>query len=129
MSITVNKKSPEPQITFVQKVIGGDTYLVMADSATQLEDEFANLYYTTASSSNVVLQPPYEPKMLAHLVTHNNILNQCIEAMEVNIDGTGFEFVSVEDGKEGDKAEKPENNRFAALSHAVQRAGIMVNEA
>lgn len=106
MSITVNKKSPEPQITFVQKVIGGDTYLVMADSATQLEDEFANLYYTTASSSNVVLQPPYEPKMLAHLVTHNNILNQCIEAMEVNIDGTGFEFVSVEEGKEGDKAEK-----------------------
>lgn len=106
MSITVSKKSPEPQVTFVQKVIGGDTYLVMADSATQLEDEFANLYYTTASSSNVVLQPPYEPKMLAHLVTHNNILNQCIEAMEVNIDGTGFEFVSVEDGKEGDKAEK-----------------------
>ena len=78
----------------------------MADSASQLEDEFMNLYYTTASSSNVVLQPPYEPKMLAHLVTHNNILNQCIEAMEVNIDGTGFDFVSVEEGKEGDKTEK-----------------------
>lgn len=106
MSITVNKKTEEPKITFVQKVIGADTYLVMADSATQLEDEFANLYYTTASSSNVVLQPPYEPKMLAHLVTHNNILNQCIEAMEVNIDGTGYEFVAVEEGKEGDKAEK-----------------------
>lgn len=106
MSITVNKKTEEPKITFVQKVIGGDTYLVMADSATQLEDEFANLYYTTASSSNVVLQPPYEPKMLAHLVTHNNILNQCIEAMEVNIDGTGHEFVAVEEGKEGDKTEK-----------------------
>lgn len=106
MSITLKNKTEEPKLTFIQKVIGADTYLVMADSATQLEDEFANLYYTTASSSNVVLQPPYEPKMLAHLVTHNNILNQCIEAMEVNIDGTGYEFVAVEEGKEGDKAEK-----------------------
>lgn len=106
MSITLKNKTEEPKLTFIQKVIGADTYLVMADSATQLEDEFANLYYTTASSSNVVLQPPYEPKMLAHLVTHNNILNQCIEAMEVNIDGTGYEFVAVEEDKEGDKAEK-----------------------
>lgn len=110
MSITVKTKkeakTEEPKITFVQKVIGSDTYLVMADSASQLEDEFMNLYFTTSSASNIVLQPPYEPKMLTHLVSHNNVLAQCIEAMEVNIDGTGYEFVSVEEGKEGDKSEK-----------------------
>jgi PBSX family phage portal protein len=99
-------KAEEPKITFVQKVIGSDTYLVMADSALQLEDEFTNLYFTTSSVSNVVLQPPYEPKMLTHLVAHNNVLAQCIETMEVNIDGTGYEFISVEEGKEGDMAEK-----------------------
>ena len=110
MSVTTKTKAPaktaEPKVTFVQKVIGGDTYLVMSDSATQLEDEFSNMYYTTASTSNVVLQPPYEPKRLMQLVTHNNVLSQCIEAMEVNIDGTGYEFVSVVEGEEGDEQER-----------------------
>ena len=50
--------------------------------------------------------PPFEPNVPLNLVQTNNILNQCIEAMEVNIDGTGHEFVPVEEGKEIDEAEE-----------------------
>lgn len=94
------EKQVEPQVHIVQKVIGGDTYLVMSDSALQMEDEFSNLYFSTQSSSNVVIQPPFEPKVLARLPNLNNILSQCIEAMEVNVDGTGHEFMPLdEEGK------------------------------
>lgn len=85
------KAAQEMQI--VQKVIAEDTYLVMSDSALSMEDEFLSLYFSSESSSNVVLQPPFDPKVLARLPNQNNILSQCIEAMEVNIDGTGHEFI------------------------------------
>lgn len=100
-----NAAAGGPQLHFIQKVIGSDTYLVMADSATRLEDEFSNLYYTANENSKVVLMPPFEPKVLASLVTKNNILSQCIEAMEVNIDGTGHEFVAIKEGEKGDEKE------------------------
>lgn len=93
-------------LVFVQKSIGADTYMVMADSALTFEDEFTNLYYTSGNTNNVVLQPPHDANALMHLVTHNNILSQCVEAMEVNIDGTGFDIVPVEDGAKDDEGEK-----------------------
>lgn len=95
----------EPQVYFVQKVIKGETFLVMAHSAVELEDEFSSLYYTASSIGNLFLMPPFEPNVLLNLVQTNNILNQCIEAMEVNIDGTGHEFVPVDKDKEADKGE------------------------
>lgn len=90
----------------VLKVLKGDTYLVMADPAYQLEDEFAGNYYSLQQSGKIVLQPPYEPKQLQYLCTRNNVLLQCIEVMVVNIDGTGFEFVPIdEDTQAVDPAE------------------------
>jgi PBSX family phage portal protein len=118
MAIKVAEKKPETSLakvdpkeiqskaTFVQKVIGSDTYTVMTASSFLPEDEFTNLYFTVKDPTKVFLQPPFDPKYLKHLPLQNNILNQCIEAMEVNIDGTGFEFVPLEDGKEVDKAEE-----------------------
>jgi PBSX family phage portal protein len=95
MAVTVKKTPPkeESKVSFVNKVIRGDTYLVMADSAYQPEDEFLGLYYTTSDKSKLLIEPPYDPKKLIGLVTQNNVLNQCITAMEVNIDGTGHELV------------------------------------
>ncbi len=87
-------------IKFIQKVIKGETWLVMAQSAVELEDEFSSLYFTAKSANNLFLMPPFEPNVLLNLVQTNNVLNQCIEAMEVNIDGTGHEFVPAEEGKE-----------------------------
>jgi PBSX family phage portal protein len=82
-----------PGLSFIQKTIGDDTYLVLAQSQVQLEDEFSNLYYTVQNQSNIFLQPPFDPAALLGFAQTNNVLNQCIEAMEVNIDATGHEFV------------------------------------
>lgn len=89
------QKTP-PNVHFIQKAIRGDTYTVLADSALEPEDEFTDLYWSQSSSQNVILTPPYEPKRLHRLSSQNNVLNQCIEAMEVNIDGTGYDFVPAE---------------------------------
>ena len=92
-------KGPGGKVYFMQKTIKGDTFLVLADSAVDMEDEFKGLYFTTEDSSKTLIQPPYPPKVLMRLVSQNNILGQCVEAMEVNVDGTGYEFVSKEEGK------------------------------
>lgn len=97
---------PESKIHFVQKVIKQETYMVMAQSAVEIEDEFSNLYYTASNQSNLFMMPPFEPAVLLNLVQTNNVLNQCIEAMEVNIDGTGYEIVPSEEGKDIDKTEE-----------------------
>lgn len=108
------KKAKPAELTVISKVIKGDTYMVMADAAKEVEDEFADLYTSHAGTPGAVLalQPPYMPRQLKQLVSHNNILNQCVQAMEVNIDGTGYEFVSAEDGKEVDKEEVKKAEAF-----------------
>jgi PBSX family phage portal protein len=103
---TTKTERPEHKITFIQQVIKGETWLVMAHSAVELEDEFTSLYYTAGQQNNLFLMPPFEPNVLLNLVQTNNVLNQCIEAMEVNIDGTGHEFVPSEEGEDIDKEEE-----------------------
>lgn len=102
------KKSdrPESKITFIQKVIKEETWMVMAQSAVELEDEFSSLYWTAGTQNNLFLMPPFEPNVLLNLVQTNNVLNQCVEAMEVNIDGTGHEFIAVEEGEDIDEEEE-----------------------
>jgi len=106
VSTVTKAERPESKITFVQKVIKNETWMVMAQSAVELEDEFSSLYWTAGAQNNLFLQPPFEPNVLLNLVQSNNILNQCIEAMEVNIDGTGYELVPIEEGKDIDKQEE-----------------------
>ena len=99
------REQVEHKVHFIQKAIGADTYMVMADSALLIEDEFSNHYFTTDKIENVVLQPPFDPKILASLAVQNNVLGQCVEAMEVNIDGTGHEFVAIEEDEKPDQKE------------------------
>ena len=106
------RKGEEPQTYLVQKVIGNDTYTVLAQSQVELEDEFSTLYYTAQKQSNLFLQPPFEPLALLNLVKTNNTLNQCVEAMEVNVDGTGYEFVPVTEGGKMDPVEKAAAESF-----------------
>jgi len=47
-------------------------------------DPFASYY------ADGILEPPYDLDWLSQLPEHSNILSQCVEAMEVNIDGFGF---------------------------------------
>src|SRR5882724_8073818 len=103
---------PESKVYFIQKVIKGDTYMVLADSQLELEDEFLGLYYTSAQDTKILLQPPYNPQDLLSLVTRNNVLLQCIEAMVVNIDGTGYEFESITPDEDIDEKELAKATAF-----------------
>lgn len=105
-------KTPASKITYIEKVIKGETYVVMAQSAVELEDEFSSLYFTATDKSHLFLMPPFEPNFLLNLVQTNNVLAQCVEAMEVNVDGTGFEFVPLKDGEEVDEAEQKTAKAF-----------------
>lgn len=54
------------------------------------EDSFMGSYWTGGNTSKVaILEPQYKPGTLYALMSQNNVLAQCVEAMEVNIDGTG----------------------------------------
>ena len=104
----------QPELTVISRVIKGDTYMVMADAARELEDEFANLYYIPGerTEGTLAVLPPYTPKTLKGLVKQNNILNQCVHAMEVNIDGTGHEFVPSVENEEMDETELQAASQF-----------------
>ena len=45
-----------------------------------------------SSVGNQVLTPPLPPLDLVKLIEYSSELNQCIDAMEVNIAGFGFEY-------------------------------------
>lgn len=71
------------------------------------DDTFSNSYGAAQTSNAVaIIEPLYKPGMLNTLVTRNNILSQCVDAMEVNVDGTGHEFVLSHEDTPEDKAEK-----------------------
>ncbi len=111
MLVLADKSKNEPKVHFVEQVIKGDTYLVMAASQIELEDEFSSLYFTTQNQSNIFLMPPFDPIVLKNLVNTNNTLNQCVEVMEVNIDATGIEFVASDATADAIK-EKKKNDAF-----------------
>ncbi len=100
------------ELTVIAKVIKGDTYMVMADSAKELDDEYEGTGLYKGDTMAAAVIPPYNPKTLKNLVLHNNVLNQCIHAMEVNIDGTGHEFVPADEQREIDPKEKEAAEQF-----------------
>ncbi len=63
----------------------------VTSNVLEKEDEFADFYIGSTRDANI-LQPPYDLKTLARFVLENNALAQCVAAMEVNVDGTGYGF-------------------------------------
>ena len=55
-----------------------------------------------------IIEPPYNLDWLVRLPEHSNMLGQCIEAMETNIDGFGFTLEPAFEFSEGDKAAEAE---------------------
>lgn len=93
--------------TNVTAIIKADAQIV--SNALEVEDTFADLY------TGGVLQPEINPEQYYAFNEQNNTLNQCISAMEVNIDGTGHTIVRA-DGEEmadaDEKAIAPIKNLF-----------------
>ena len=70
------------------------------------EDSFVGSYWTGGQTTGAaIIQPTYPPTTLKAVCAQNNTLLQCIEAMEVNIDGTGHS-IDLIDGETEDEAEK-----------------------
>ncbi len=86
-------------------------------SGTQLEkdDAFEAFFFDPRKNDPEaqVLRPPFQPQQLAMMCQRNNTLGQLIAAMEVNIDGTGWEIERAADDEENDpKKDDPAKERL-----------------
>ena len=120
MSDTGQKLLPNPhrkaqvRVSTYKGTIKADTKQLVVQPTLETDDEFNDLYYSTKNQGALLLAPPFNPATLQSLVTKNNILAQCVEAMEVNIDGTGFEIEAI-DPKKKDVGDSPEKKRLEAF--------------
>lgn len=64
----------------------------VGSQALEAEDAFQGMYVSPDKSENMVIRPPYDRTRLLRFRQENNTLGQCIAAMEVNVDGTGYEI-------------------------------------
>lgn len=85
-----------------------DTEAVSTQFPLQVEDEF-NSFYEKGNARALIIKPPFVPKSLRALCLHNDILQQCLHAMEVNVDGTGHKIVL----KEGQATENEKEKELA----------------
>lgn len=83
----------------------GDTAALITNGVeASPDDSFSGAYTTQGGSEGVVIiEPTFKPGVLQALVTTNNILAQCVEIMEVNIDGTGHSIELIEGAPENEK--------------------------
>lgn len=97
------KKEGRGSVTrMVDDVRKADTKALITNGTEAFpEDSFVGSYWTGGSSGPVsILEPVFKPGTLKAVVSQNNALLQCVEAMEVNIDGTGHSIELVEDHEE-----------------------------
>lgn len=99
-SVTVIKSGPKGKdiVTKNEKNLLHSNALTVDDGERTLFDSLGR---------GKCIQPTYDPILLSYLMQQNNTLLQCAVAMEVNIDGTGYEIERL-DGKaeEGEDDEK-----------------------
>lgn len=102
-----SNKPSKGSVTLVSQKRAEDTSaLVTNGSEAYPDDSFYGTYATQGGSSDVsIIEPQFKPGTLRALTTMNNILAQCIEAMEVNVDGTGHTIELIE-GMPENEAEK-----------------------
>lgn len=87
-------------------LLGASGRPVIAANALEIEDEFSPFYGSGLDSSGQVLRPPYEPRTLERLTQESNVLGACIEAMVVNVDGTGHAIEKEDKDPDRDANEK-----------------------
>lgn len=99
----------ESTVTLMGGRVRKDDTTTLITNATENfpDDAFSNLYMGQSGSDRFVqiLEPTFKPSTLKAITTQNNILLQCIDAMEVNIDGTGF-TIELWEGEKEDEKEK-----------------------
>jgi len=88
---------------------------VLAGSHFEKDDAFEAFFFDPRKNDPEaqVLRPPFQPQQLTMLCQRNNTLGQMIAAMEVNIDGTGWEIERDDEAEENDEPKNdPEKEKL-----------------
>lgn len=120
MSDSSAQKVEEPRVFFVNKVETGprdslgfvvqkQSGDVVQSSAREIEDEWKGL--ADIRGEKWIIHPTYDLRTLSTLAWQNSVLPPLIEAMEVNIDGTGYEIVSVDVEKQRSEVKSPGSDK------------------
>jgi PBSX family phage portal protein len=96
---------PQTNAYVIERVLKADSQEVVSSVPLQVEDVYVDMYYTASNTSGRLIQPPFNPLTLKNMVFRNNILAQCVEAMEVNIAGSGWEIRQIPGEKKEDEKE------------------------
>lgn len=96
------------KLTLVPTKKAGDTSALITNGSDAFpEDSYVGSYMAAGNTSATgILEPTYKPGTLRFLCQQNNILSQCIDAMEVNVDGTGHKIELIEDAPENEAEKK-----------------------
>lgn len=89
----------------------------VGEGANEVEAAFSTYQDTFGTGTAQQVQPPFDFDVVADLVNKNTLLPPLIDAMEVNVDGTGAEIVEVEpDDTRPREAQSEIDNRRALLA-------------
>lgn len=66
--------------------------LLQSNALTVDDDPFKDWYLGDDKEGVKLVRPTYDPILLWQIANANNAMLQCVSAMEVNIDGTGYEI-------------------------------------
>lgn len=117
-----NQKPPPITLSGHKSAFTGVTVKKAGDTAALItngvdahpDDSFSGAYTIQGGSEGVVIiEPTFKPGVLQALTTTNNILAQCVEVMEVNVDGTGHSIELIEGMAENEKEKQLLNDFFA----------------
>lgn len=113
MAVTIKKM---PLLKSAVTVVAAAPKPAIAGNALEVEDEFTPYYNAEGGgATGHILKPPYDPRQLEKLCQENNTLGPCIEAMVINIDGTGFE-IERENKNPDEDEDEAEDPRIDSLS-------------
>jgi PBSX family phage portal protein len=103
LAVTIKNKLQKSAVT----IIAAAPAPAIAGNALEVEDEFTPYYNAEGGgATGHILKPPYDPRQLEKMTQENNTLGPCIEAMVVNIDGTGHEIEKIDMNPDEDEEEE-----------------------
>lgn len=108
MSVQITEK--KTRLTRVKKnKATKEDQVLLKSNAIESDDEFKGLYADISKGTKdapMILEPPFPPRKLAALVQQNNALSPLITAMEVNIDGTGYDVLANDPSEDQEESQK-----------------------
>jgi len=105
-----SKKRPSRRVAVIDRKkedgINKEWVTGMKTYSKQRPDPYQGDYEPESTSGLKILQPTYNPSTLLTLPNRNNVLRQCIDAMQTNIEcfGHSFEYVGPEDLEQSTEA-------------------------